>query len=160
MPINIVIPSLPLPPRLLQRLHPIHPITLRQPLTRLNQLQHINPLLNKHHRRAAQRQDPGHHTVHFVRARHLHRARAEGTREEEGGGRLVGSDGGGGLVCGEARGGEEGGGDEGAAEAEEVEGYEEEFVEGAEGEEDDLRVTRISYEKEGKRLVRGPTLFV
>ncbi len=39
----------------------------------------------------------------------------------------------------EACGREEGGGDEGAAEAEEVEGYEEEFVEGAEGEEDDLR---------------------
>ena len=46
--------------------------------------------------------------------------------------------GGGAFVRCEACGGEEGGGDEGAAEAEEVEGYEEEFVEGADGEEDVL----------------------
>ena len=52
--------------------------------------------------------------------------------------------GGRGAVCSQACGWEQGGRDERRGEAEEVEGDEEEFVEGAEGEEDDLPQTNQS----------------
>lgn len=50
----------------------------------------------------------------------------------------MGGDGRGGVLRCEAGGGEQGGGDEGRGEAEEIEGDEEYFVEGAEGKEDGL----------------------
>lgn len=127
-----------LPPPSKPRLLPLPPIPLRQPLTRLHQLNNINPLLERHDGEARDREDPGDGTVHLVRARHLHRRGGEGGGEEQRG-RGAEGPGGRGQVAGEtAVCGEQGGGDERAAEAEEVEGDEEEFVEGAGDEEDGL----------------------
>ena len=56
----------------------------------------------------------------------------------------------GGEVAGRAVGREKGGGYDGAAEAEEVEGYEEELVEGAGCEEDHLRYVSMLYSSVGR----------
>lgn len=134
---------LPLSSNVQPQLLPILAIPLREPRSSFNQLQHIDPLLEQHDRRARNRQDPGDGAVHLVGAGHLHRGGGEGRGEEERGGWVEGLDGRAacrrGEVAGrEAAGWEERGGDEGAAEAEEVEGDEEELVEGAGDEEDGL----------------------
>lgn len=134
---NITLTSL----RLLRRqpqLPPLRPIPLRQPLTRLNQLHTVEPLLEQHHWSADAGDGPGDGAVHFVGAGEFHCPGGAGGGEEGGGG--VGGGPGEGGGAGGGGGGEEGGGEGGGGEGEEVEGYEEEFVEGADGEEDVLGV--------------------
>jgi len=120
------------------RLPPRLAITLREPLTRLDHLNNVYPLLDSHKGSGGKHADPGDSRVHLVGASHLHGCGGEGAGEEHGG---FGSGGRAGL---DGRGvvevGEEGRGEEGRAEGEEVEGDEEDFVHGAEGEEDFLWV--------------------
>jgi len=119
-------------------------ISLTQPFARLYELNDIDYLLACHDWKADAGQDPGHGTIHLVRSCHLKSACRPGVGEEHtglwvcwgawlswrgsverGGVRWVGGD--------EERGREKWGG-----EGEQVEGYEEEFVEEAEEEEDGL----------------------
>ena len=111
-------------------------ITLRQPLARLDHLHNIDPLLKRHDRRARKHADPRDCRVHLVCSCHLHGSCREGAREEHGGFRGGGRAGleGGRVV----EVGEEGGREERRTEGEQVEGDEEDFVHGAEGEEDFL----------------------
>ena len=123
------------PPRQ-TRLPPRLPVTLSKPLTRLDHLYHIDPLLDSHKGSRGKHADPRDRRVHLVGTSHLHGCGGERTGEEHGGfrsGRRTGLDGGWVVEVGE-----QGGREERGAEGEEVEGDEEHFVHEAEGEENFL----------------------
>jgi len=133
------------------RLLPILAIALSQPPTRFEQLHHIDILLERHDRQADNAEHPGHGAVHFVGAGHFHGGSGERRGEERGrfgrGGR-AGEEGEGFAAIDR----QERGCDGGRGEAEEVEGDEEEFVEGAADEEDPLFVER--FVRSGVQLKR------
>lgn len=116
---------------------PIFPVALSQPPARLNQLHNIDVLLEGHDGQADDAKGPGDGAVHLVGAGHFHCGGGERRGEESG---RLGS-GGRARHEGErlaAVDGQEGGSDGRRGEAEEVEGDEKEFVEGAADEEDPL----------------------
>lgn len=112
-------------------------IPLRKPLARLHQLHDVEYLLARHDGEADTRDDPGPEGVHLVGARELHRPGAAGRGEDVARrvGRAAGLRGGA-RVSGVRW--EEGWGEDWGGEGEEVKSDEEEFVEGAEDEEDGL----------------------
>ena len=121
------------------RRFPISPVAFRQPLACLVQLHTVDILLEQHDGRARQRESPRDGAIHLVGSGHLHRGGRERVREEHGrlwcGGRARVEGGGlGGIPVG----GKQGGRDDWGGETEEVEGDEEELVQGASGKEDPL----------------------
>ena len=116
---------------------PIFPVALSQPPARLNQLHNIDILLERHDGQANDAKGPGDCAVHLVGAGHFHRSCREGRGEESGSFRSGGRAGEEGKRFAAVN-GQEGGGDGRRGEAEEVEGNEEEFVQGAADEEDPL----------------------
>ena len=116
---------------------PVFPVALSQPPARLDQLHNIDILLEGHNRQADDAESPGDGAIHLVGAGHFHCGGGERRGEESG---RLGS-GGRARHEGErlaAVDGQEGGSDGRRGEAEEVEGDEKEFVEGAADEEDPL----------------------
>jgi hypothetical protein len=117
-------------------LPPRFPVALSKPLARLDHLHNVDVLLQRHNRRRSQSQDPREGRVHFVRASHLHSAcRPRACEEYRGlwGGGRAGLDRSWDLLVTQ-----KGGREERRGEGEQVEGDEEQFVHGAEGEEDFL----------------------
>ena len=110
-------------------------VALGEPPTGLDELDDVDPLLEDHGWGAGEGEDPGHGAVHFVGAGHFHCGGGEWRGEEQ---RRLGGQG---NCGGDVRSGrvwKQRWRYQRAAEAEKVQGDEEEFVEGAGAEEDGL----------------------
>lgn len=136
---------------------PVFPVALSQPPACLNQLHNIDILLERHDGQADNAKSPGDSAVHLVGAGHFHCRGRERRGEESGrlgrGGRA--------REKGErfaAIDRQEGGSDGRRGEAEEVEGDEEEFVQGAADEEDPLLMLVSCWSLEHVYLLRRTLL--
>ena len=128
---HILASSSPLLPRQALLL-PCLIITFRKPFARLDQLHHVQNLLCRHHRERDGRKYPRPGRIHLVCSGQFHGPCATGCSKKCGSWMR--------WTAGLRRrargciGGEKGGGQDGRGEGKEVEGYEEEFVEGADRE--------------------------
>lgn len=133
-------------------LPPCLDIPLSKPVARLDQLHHIQNLLRRHHRGRDGRKYPRQGRVHLVRSGQLHGPCAAGRCKESGSwmrrtARLR-------RRAGRFVVGKEGGSQGGRGEREEVESYEEEFIEGASCEKHILSVHENQHvkSKSGRKL--------